>query len=225
MNTSINIALLDDESLFLDALANLVDSNSNFKVVYKTNNGYEFLDYAKNAEHLPDILLLDLNMLPINGLEVLDELNKNNINIRVIVLSSLYNSSMYGYMIKYGISGFLPKYIEKDELFHAIEQVYTNKYYLTESNQSLLNEFLKNKNSNHNPWNMIDLSDRELEVLDCICKEMSTREIAEYLFISTKTVESHRSKLMEKIGCKNVIGMVIYAILNGLYILKPTATN
>lgn len=72
---------------------------------------------------------------------------------------------------------------------------------------------------------MIDLSDRELEVLDCICKEMSTREIAEYLFISTKTVESHRSKLMEKIGCKNVIGMVIYAILNGLYILKPTATN
>lgn len=225
MNTSINIALLDDECLFLDALASLVNSNPNFNVVYKTNNGYEFLDYAKNAEQLPAILLLDLNMLPINGLDVLDELNKNNINIRVIVLSSLYNSSMYGYMIKYGISGFLPKYIEKDELFHAIEQVYTNRYYLTESNQSLLNEFLKNKKSNHNPWNLIDLSDRELEVLDCICKEMSTREIAEYLFISTKTVESHRSKLMEKIGCKNVIGMVIYAILNGLYILKPTATN
>ena len=220
MNSTINIALLDDECLFLEALATLVGSNPQFNVVFKTKNGYDFLNFLETTEILPDVILLDLNMSPINGLEVLEELNKREIDVKVIVLSSLYNSSMYGYMIKYGISGFLPKYIEKEELFYAIEQVYINKYYLTESNQQLLNEHLKTKKANQNPWNMISLTDRELDVLQCVCKEMSTKEIADQLFISVKTVESHRSKLMEKIGCKNVIGMVIYAILNGIYVLS-----
>lgn len=220
MNKKINIALLDDESLFLDALANLVASNPDYNVVFKTNNGHQLIEFLEKAETLPDVLLLDLNMAPINGLEVLDELHKRCIEIKVIVLSSLYNSSMYGYMIKYGISGFLPKYIEKDELFYAIHQVNENKYYLTESNQQLLNEHLNTKKANQNPWSMIALTEREIDVLICVCKEMSTKEIAEKLFISVKTVESHRSKLMEKIGCKNVIGMVIYAILNGVYVLS-----
>lgn len=220
MNKMINIVLLDDESLFLEALAGLVNSLEEFHVAFKTNNGHDLISYLEHIDTLPDILLLDLNMSPINGLEVLEILHNKSINIKVIVLSSMYNSSMYGYMIKFGISGFLPKYIEKDELFHAINQVYTNKYYLTDSNQQLLNEHLANKKGNQNPWSMIALTDREIEVLICICNEMSTKEIAEKLFISIKTVESHRSKLMEKIGCKNVIGMVIYAILNGIYTLS-----
>ena len=218
MKTNIKVALLDDESLFLEALSTLVSSNEDFTVTYKTNNGYHLLDFLDSSDTIPDVLLLDLNMSPINGLEVLQQITNRNIDLRVIVLSSLYNSSMYGYMIKYGISGFLPKHIKKDELFNAINQVYTNKYYLTESNQKLLTEHINSKKSNANPWNMISLTEREIDVLICVCKEMSTREIAENLFISVKTVESHRSKIMEKIGCKNVIGMVIYAILNGIYV-------
>ena len=159
-------------------------------------------------------------MSPISGLEVLDELSKQEIKFKIIVLSSLYNSTMYGYMIKYGISSFLPKYTEKDELYNAIEEVYKNNFYVNKEDQDLINEYIKNENKKINTWNMISLTNREIDILILICHEYSTKDISEKLFISPKTVEAHRSKIMDKIGCKNVVGMVTYAILNGIYTFK-----
>lgn len=219
MSDKIKIGILDDEKLLVEAFSNLISTNPNFEVCIKNTNPIEFLEELETLENLPDVMLLDLNMEPINGLEVLDQLHQKEIDIKILVLSSLYNSSMYGYMIKYGISGFLPKYTDKEELFEAIEKIHKDRYYFNEGNQKLINDFLQQKNKNANPWNMIALSEREIEILILICKELSTKEIAEKLFISNKTVEAHRSKMMEKIGCKNVVGMVTYAILNGIYVL------
>ncbi len=214
----IKIAILDDESLLVEAFSNLLITNENFEVINKSTNGNTFLSDLESSNNIPDILLLDLNMQPINGLEVLEILAQKNIDLKVIVLSSMYNSTMYGYMIKYGISAFLPKYCEKDELFTAIEEVYKNKFYVNKEGQELINEYVKTKSAN--PWSMIALTERETDILQLICQEYSTKDISEKLFISPKTVEAHRSKLMEKIGCKNVVGMVTYAILNGIYIIK-----
>ncbi|WP_177761515.1 response regulator transcription factor [Flavobacterium sp. I3-2] len=219
MKKNINVALLDDDCLFVEGLASLIGNNPNFKVVFKASNPIDFIEYLKTTQELPDVALVDLNMKPLTGLEVLDIINQNEIDLRVIVLSSLFNSSMYGYMIRYSISAFLPKYTDKKELFEAIEQVYHHKVFMNEENQLLIKEYYNSKSKSQNPWSNISLSERENEVLTCICKEMSTREIAENLFITVKTVESHRSKIMEKIGCKNVIGMVVFAILNGLFVL------
>lgn len=219
MKQIINIALLDDDCLFVEGLGSLIGSNPNFKVIFKTSDPVDFIEYLKNSKELPDVALIDLNMKPITGLEVLDIINQSEIDLRIIVLSSLFNSAMYGYMIKYSISAFLPKYTDKKELFEAIEQVYHHKVFMNEENQLLINEYYSSKSKNQNPWSNIFLTEREHEVLICICKELSTREIAENLFITVKTVESHRSKIMEKIGCKNVIGMVVFAILNGLFVL------
>ncbi len=216
----INIAILEDENLILEAISNLLTSDDRFDVIQKWNNGYSFLDFInEDNQYDIDVLILDLNMNPINGLQVLEELHKKNIHLKVLVLSSLYNATMYGYMIKYGICGFLPKYTEKEELFKAIENIYIHKFYVNEGNQVLLEQYIANQKKGQNPWSMIALSEREVEILKLICHELSTKEIAEKLFISVKTVESHRTKIMEKIGCKNVIGMVIYAILNGLYVI------
>ena len=220
MNQTIKLAILDDESLLVEAFSNLFAQNPRFEVVIKCTNGQEFLKTIEEATIKPDILLLDLNMSPMNGLEVLEELANRNIELKILVLSSMYNSTMYGYMIKYGISAFLPKYCEKDELFNAIEQIHVNKFYVNKENQELIAEYIKNKNKNINPWSMIALTDREIDILKLICQEFSTKEIADKLYISTKTVEAHRSKLMEKIGCKNVVGMVTYAILNGVYVIS-----
>ena len=219
MNEIIKIGILDDEKLLVDAFSMLLSMNPKFEVCIKNTNPIEYLEELEKLDQLPDIMLLDLNMSPINGLEVLDRIQEKELDIRILVLSSMYNSSMYGYMIKYGISGFLPKYTDKDELFEAIEQIYINRYYFNEGNQKLINDYVSLKNKKDNPWNMISLSEREIDVLQLICKEYSTKEIAEKLFISTKTVEAHRSKIMEKIGCKNVVGMVTYAILNGIYVI------
>lgn len=216
----INIAILEDENLILEAISNLLISNPSFEVTQKWNNGYQFLESISEENQTDiDVLILDLNMNPINGLQVLEELHLKNIHLKVLVLSSLYNATMYGYMIKYGICGFLPKYTEKEELFKAIENIYIHKFYVNEGNQVLLEQYIHNQKKGQNPWSMISLSEREIEILKLICIEMSTKEIAEKLYISIKTVESHRTKIMEKIGCKNVIGMVIYAILNGIFII------
>lgn len=216
----IKIAILDDEHLIVEALSNLISQNEDFEIIGKYTSGVDFLNKIDEIENRPDILLLDLNMSPINGIEVLEELNKRQIELRILVLSSLYNSTMYGYMIKYGISAFLPKYTEKDELFLAINQIFQHKFYTNNENQELISQYLSTKNKKVNPWSMTALTEREIDVLVLICQEYSTKDIADTLFISNKTVESHRAKLMEKIGCKNVVGMVTYAILNGLYVIK-----
>lgn len=218
MNEPIKIALLDDDRLFVEGIAALLSSNENFTVVYKSNNPVDFTEYIQTTNKLPDIVIIDLNMKPMTGIEVLAIINE--FDVKIIVLSSLFNSSMYGYMIKFGISAFLPKYTDIEELYNAIEVVHTNKIFMNKENETLLNEFNSNQKKNLNPWNNNNLSEREIEVLTCVCKEMSTKEIAEHLFISVKTVESHRAKIMEKIGCKNLIGMVVYGFLNGIVALK-----
>lgn len=220
MSSKINIAILDDDSLFVDGIAALIKNKNDFNVSYKTTNPITFLDFISKTTELPDVVLLDLNMKPINGIEVLDELLKQKIDLKIIVLSSLYNSVMYGYMIKYGISAFLPKSCEKEELFTAIKEVFKNNFFLNKNNQVLVDSYLESYKKNQKIWNKPTLSERETEVLIAICEELSTKEIAHKLSISTKTVESHRSKIMEKIDCKNAIGMVIYAILNGIFIIK-----
>lgn len=219
MSEVIKIGILDDEKLLVDAFSNLLSVNPKFEVCIKNTNPIAFLEELETIDCLPDVMLLDLNMTPLNGLEVLDQIHQKNLEIKILVLSSMYNPSMYGYMIKYGISGFLPKYTDQEELFEAIEQIHLNRFYFNEGNQKLINDFLQQKNKKENPWSMIALSEREIEVLRLICKEYSTKEIADELFISTKTVEAHRAKIMEKIGCKNVVGMVTYAILNGIYVI------
>lgn len=216
----IKIALLDDESLIVNAIANLLSRNEKLEIISKDTNPETFLTNIKNTDNKPDILLLDLNMKPKTGLQVIEELQLAEIDIKIIVLSSLYNSSMYGYMIKYGISCFLPKYTEPEELFAAIEHVYKYSYYDTKENKEILEEFKLLKGKNSNPWSMISLTDRETDILKLICEELSTKEIADKIYLSPKTIEAHRSKLMEKIGCKNVVGMVTYAILNGIYTLS-----
>nr|WP_297309523.1 response regulator transcription factor [uncultured Flavobacterium sp.] len=220
MKDKIKLALLDDECLFLEGLAILLQSNENISIIYKDSKPEDFVNYLKPTNCTPDIIIIDLNMEPLNGIQVLEEINKHKIEIKTIVLSSLFNSTMYGYMIKYGISAFLPKYTEREELFEAIETVHKHKIFVNKENQLLLQTYLNNPKKNKNPWNNSLLSEREIEVIKCICQEMSTKEIADDLCISAKTVETHRSKIMEKIDCKNVIGVVTYAFLNGLYTIK-----
>lgn len=219
MIEKIKVALLDDDNLFIEGVSSLINNTEHIEVIFKTSSPLQFIETLKEGKISPNVIIIDLNMKPINGIEVIEELYQNQINTKIIVLSSLFNSAMYGYMIKYSISAFLPKYTDKEELFEAIEEVHYNRFFINKENQQLLDEYLKHQKKNQNPWSNIALSDRETEVLTYVCKEMSTKEIAENLCITVKTVESHRSKIMEKIGCKNVIGMVIYAILNGYYVI------
>lgn len=219
MDQQIKIALVDDESLFLDGLSLLLASNRRIKVVVKSERGDEFLEYLATSptDDFPEIVLLDICMKPMDGFELVEKLNKLYNNLHLIILSSHYQHAMLGHMIRLGVSAFLPKHASRDLLVEAIETVHKTGVFFTMKDHEMLTSFVKNQSPKRH-FNSVDqLTERELEVLRLICAECTNAEIAEKLFISKRTVESHRQRILEKIGAKNTAGLVIYAICHEIF--------
>lgn len=223
MNNRIKIALVDDECLFLEGLSLLFANNENISVALASTGGNAFLESLNvlPPEQFPEIVLLDIRMEPMDGFELVELLKKKYLNLKIIVLSSHYKANMLGHMIKLGISAFLPKNATQQLLFEAIETVYRTGVFFTQKDYEMLTSFVKSKSQNIYFYSKDDLSKREIEVLQLICAEYTNQEIADKLFLSKRTVESHRQRLLEKIGTKNTVGLVVYAICNEIYTPDP----
>lgn len=222
MNEQIKIALVDDEQLILEGVKMLLSKEKNFSVTMMANDGNVFLENLENlsAEDFPDIALVDVQMEPMNGFELVEILKNKYPDLKVIILSSHYKTSVLGYMVKLGVSAFLPKNSNKKLFIEAIAKVYKNGIFFTNEDHAMLLSYMNNASKKKSLFEMNDdLSDREREVVKLICQEMTNHEIAEKLFISPRTVESHRQRAIEKIGAKNTVGIVIYAIVNNIYSL------
>jgi DNA-binding NarL/FixJ family response regulator len=219
MNNQIRIGLVDDECLFLEGLTLLFSNNINIEVVITSMGGNEFLDGIAQmpADRFPEIALIDIQMEPMNGFDLVELLKKNYPDLKIIILSSHYRAAMLGHMIKLGISAFLPKNANQALLYEAIEKVHLSGVFFTQKDHEMLRSFVSNKSQNIYFHPKDDLSPREIEVLQLICSEHNNQEIADKLFLSKRTVESHRQRLLEKIGTKNTVGLVVYAICNELY--------
>jgi len=219
---SIKIAIADDQSLFREGLANLLSSNPGYEVVAQAENGKVLLEYLSKLETLPDIVLVDMNMPVMNGVELNAVLHKSYPAVKVIFLSVHGEERYMSKMIEAGACGYLKKNCETAELFATINDTHQIGFHF---NIDALNAMrnaakyrrqgLKNINNIH-----IDLTERELLILKMICDEMTNPEISEKLFISTRTVDGHRSNLLTKTGCKNTAGLVIFAIKHGIYEVK-----
>jgi len=219
---SIKIAIADDQSLFREGLANLLSSNPGYEVVAQAENGKVLLEYLSKLETLPDIVLVDMNMPVMNGVELNAVLHKSYPAVKVIILSVHGEERYMSKMIEAGACGYLKKNCETAELFATINDTHQIGFHF---NIDALNAMrnaakyrrqgLKNINNIH-----IDLTERELLILKMICDEMTNPEISEKLFISTRTVDGHRSNLLTKTGCKNTAGLVIFAIKHGIYEVK-----
>lgn len=158
-----------------------------------------------------------MNMKPLDGIETVKIITEQFPGIKVMILSTFYKPSFIGYMIGLGVCAFLPKNITKNELNNAIESVHKNGIYFTENENRLIRFYLANPNQKPPVFNMTEeFSKRELEVLKLICEQNTNIEIADKLFISKRTVEAHRNKLLEKTGAKNTVGLVLFAIVNNL---------
>lgn len=219
MNKQIRIALVDDECLILEGLSLLFSNNENISVILTSTSGNSFLErLVKLApEEFPEIVLLDIQMEPMDGFELVELLKKKYPELKIIILSSHYKAAMLGHMIKLGISAFLPKNATQQLLFEAIKTVHRTGVYFTLTDHEMLTSFVKSKSQNIYFHSKDDLSKREIEVLRLICAECTNQEIADKLFLSKRTVESHRQRLLEKIGTKNTVGLVVYAICNEIY--------
>ncbi len=215
----IKISLVDDQQLFRSGLASLIKSVNEFELLHEAENGKIFIDQLEQRKSIhPDIALIDMHMPEMNGVELNDILQKKFPLIRVIILSVYDQERFISKMIEAGACGYLTKNCEITELIAAINTTYKTGFYFNQATLQAMRKATQYKsidikNINNIP---IDLTSREKEILVLLCKEFTNAEIGERLFISQRTVEGHRNNLIQKTGCRNTAGLVIFAIKNGL---------
>nr|WP_317632382.1 response regulator transcription factor [uncultured Flavobacterium sp.] len=213
----IKLGLVDDDFLIVSLLKTFFSQNNKIQVVFDHVDGLALLEYLENSNHLPiDVLLLDLKMKTINGLEVLKEMKERSPETKVIVISSHYQDTTIGFMVKEGVSAFLPKGTSPLELSEIILQVYKNGFYFNDKQVQLLRSQISSKA----PKPLIDiensLTEREIEIVKLLCQQKTAKEIGEVLFITQRTVEGHKNNIFLKIGVKNIAGLIIFALQNQL---------
>jgi len=206
-----NIMIVDDHALFRHGLKLILNSQSDFKVVSEASNGIEFL---RNIEIVPvDVVLLDIAMPEMNGIEAAEIALKKFPDLKIIALSMYRDEDYYNKMLEKGVSGFLLKESGIDEVFTAIRSVIDGKSYFS---QELLLNLIRNISNVTNKPKINNLSERELEIVTLICQGLSNQEIAEKLFLGKRTVEKHRANILIKTDTKNTASLVMYAIRNGI---------
>ncbi len=210
------IALVDDESLFLQGLTMLVNNNEHLEVILTAENGSDLLTKLSESEDIPDLLLCDLEMPVMNGVEVTKALVSTYPQIKIVILSSHYEPSLILKMLEIGASAFMPKNEKPDEFYLTITNVIEKGFHYNNYIVQLIREKMlfgtKKKASN-----TVKLTAREEEILRLICDQKTNKDIGEEIFISPRTVEGHRNKLLEKTASKNSAGLIIYAVENGYY--------
>lgn len=218
MSNTIHIALVDDQVLFREGIASLIRLEQDFDLVMEADNGKEFLTSLKERNELPDIVLTDMEMPEMDGMQLNEEIRKHFPSIKVIVLSVHAKERLMARMIQAGASGYLLKNCNKEELIKAIRNVYNQGFYITpDVLKAIQSPLAKTKTITNTQSIPVDLSAREMEVLKLICEENSNTEIAEKLFLSVRTVDGHRNNLLAKTGCHNTAGLVIFAVKHHIY--------
>ncbi len=211
----IKIALVDDHKLFRKSLADWL-ATQQFEILFEANNGKEFIDKI-NESSLPQLILMDINMPVMNGVETLIWITKNHPSIKVLAIS-MYNDEMNIIkMIRLGASGYLLKDSEPNELKLAIETIIDKGFYYSDLvNQKLLNAISETNPKQKSIHNLIELSPREIEFLKYVCTELTYKEIADKMALSPRTVDGYRDDLFKKLNVTTRIGLVLYAIKVGI---------
>jgi DNA-binding NarL/FixJ family response regulator len=214
-NTSIiKIALADDHVLVRAGLAQIINNDENLEVKAEASNGKELLDIL-NSESI-DVVLLDIDMPVMDGKATLEHIVIDFPEVKVIMLTVHQHDSFIVHMMKAGAHGYLLKECEPTEVIKAIKTVKEEGLYFNDRVSKALLGGVSSKKSSHLSTLGESLNQRELEVLMLICKERTTIQIAEELFLSPKTIEGYRKSLLEKTNTKNAAGLAIYAVKNGL---------
>ena len=211
---STRILIVDDHSITREGLKVLLNKKEHFEVVAEAENGRAAVNLAR--KHKPDVVVMDINMPELNGVDASRQILSELPQTKIIALSMYSDRSYVKGMLRAGVSGYLLKNCAFEELSKAILTVTHNQTYLSPKVSEIVRkEFVKMMDSG--AASAIELlTDKEREVLQLISEGRKTRDIAENLHISVKTVEARRSKIMEKLNIKSVAGLTKFAIREGL---------
>lgn len=211
---NVNILLVDDHDIVRDGIQMLLEDEVGFKIAAEAENGDEALEACE--EHDIDLIIMDINMPGMNGIEATEKIKETYPEIKVLALTMMDEDQHIRQMIEAGASGYILKSSDKIELVKAISTIIDGKHYFSDdATQSVMMDLVKGttENQQSDPGN---ITDREKEVLELIVQQYTNQEIAEELYISTRTVDAHRRNLLQKTGSKNTAGLVTYAIKHDL---------
>jgi two-component system, NarL family, invasion response regulator UvrY len=210
-----SIVLVDDHSLLRMGLASLVESLGN-TVLFEADDGKEFIEKL-DEQNLPQIVLMDINMPEMDGFQTTQWLKQNHPDIKVLALSMYDNENSIIRMLKCGAKGYILKDSEPAELKAAIEAVMSKGFYYSDLvSGKLIHAINKLDDDDNDLKSLIQLNDRETDFLKYACTEMTYKEIADKMFVSPRTIDGYRDALFEKLHVKTRVGLVMYAIKNGV---------
>lgn len=210
----IKIAIVEDHTLFREGLKSLLEHNSDYKVVAEFSNGKEFINSLFKIDI--DLVLIDIEMPLMNGIEATLEAKMKIPKLRFIALSMYSDQKYYYEMIKAGASGFVLKEATTDELDKAIQDVMSDQSYFSPKLLQQVVLHIPEMEGKQKMIQKLNITDREFDVLNLICQGLTNNEISDKLFLSPKTIETHKTRLLKKTSTKNSTSLIIFALKNKL---------
>lgn len=215
MFDKIKLVIADDHEIFRDGLALMLSKQKNIELVGQAGNGRELVELVEALK--PDLILTDIKMPLMDGVEATQILLERNAGEKIIALSMFDEENLVVDMLEAGARGYLLKNADKQEILEAIRTVFENgNYYCRRTTSRLASMIVKSKFNPHKKNKPAAFSEREKEIIKYICQQHTAQQMADKLFLSKRTVEGYRTKILEKMDVKNTAGVVIYALKHHL---------
>ncbi|MBX3044416.1 MAG: response regulator transcription factor [Candidatus Kapabacteria bacterium] len=209
-NLELKILIADDHFLIAKLLKMMLVTAGNNNVVELVKSGVEVFDFLKNRN--VDLIMLDIDMPDMDGVQALRQIKSEYKDIKVIMISNHTESWMIKRCLKLGADGYISKYADSDEILHGINLIFQNQTFICNTCMKALcatgGETIDNEEEHRIRNSVHNLSKREIEIMKLVIEEYSSKEIGELLFISTRTVETHRKNILNKLGVKNSLGLI-----------------
>lgn len=213
---TIDLVMADDHEIFRDGFRLMLGKAENIRLVGEAANGRELLEMVKQLQ--PRVVITDIKMPIMDGIEATRKIKQQYPEVGVIGLSMFDEEDLVMDMLEAGALGYLVKNADKEEVVAAIKAVNNQEhYYCRQTSNKLAFMIARSRQQASRKREQVEFSEKELDIIKLICQELTNKEIADRLFLSVRTVEGYRLKLLEKIQVKNSIGLVIYAIQNGIF--------
>lgn len=214
-STNIRIVIADDHEMFRDGFKLMLTKQPDIHLLGEAENGRELLQLTEQFK--PDVVVTDIKMPIMDGIEAAKKISEQFPDTGIIGLSMFDEDDLIVDMLEAGAKGYLLKNSNKEQIAEAIKTVYNGDPYYCKTTSRKLTEMIAK--SRYNPYkkaDKVEFSEREKEIIEMICREMTNKEIAEKLFLSIRTVEGHRVHILEKMTVKNSVGVVVYALKHGI---------
>ena len=212
-NNPIKVAIADDHALFRAGVKTALSAKKDVELIAEADNGMQLLNLLKHIE--PDVILLDIQMPIMDGIATLPEIRKINPYVKVIILSMHNDHSMISKLMEIGANSYLTKNSDSETIYQAIKTCYEQEFFFNELTNKALLTGLRTRKTEPDAMADAQLTDKEIRILKLMCEEKTTKEIADIVDISPRTVEAIRDKLKTKTGAKSMAGLVMYAVKKG----------